>query len=116
MQFVITSYSIHYTKLYEFLQRDILKGKWNFDGFVITDWASIREMINWGFVEDGTEASLKAVEAGADMDMESHLYVYELAKLVREGKVDEKLIDDAVRRILRVKFGSESLSKLFRLA
>lgn len=88
----------------KFLQRDILKGKWNFDGFVITDWASIREMINWGFAEDGTEASLKAVEAGADMDMESHLYVYELAKLVREGKVDEKLIDDAVRRILRVKF------------
>ncbi|MCO6176034.1 beta-glucosidase BglX [Flavobacterium sp. NRK F10] len=88
----------------KFLQRDILKDKWNFDGFVITDWASIREMINWGFAEDGTEASLKAVEAGADMDMESHLYVYELAKLVREGKVDEKLIDDAVRRILRVKF------------
>ncbi|AWM14788.1 beta-glucosidase BglX [Flavobacterium sediminis] len=88
----------------KFLQRDILKGKWNFDGFVITDWASIREMINWGFAEDGTEASLKAVEAGADMDMESHLYVYELAKLVWEGKVDEKLIDDAVRRILRVKF------------
>lgn len=88
----------------KFLQRDILKGKWNFDGFVITDWASIREMINWGFAEDGAEASLKAVEAGADMDMESHLYVYELTKLVKEGKVDEKLIDDAVRRILRVKF------------
>lgn len=88
----------------KFLQRDILKGKWNFDGFVITDWASIREMINWGFAEDGAEASLKAVEAGADMDMESHLYVYELTKLVKEGKVEEKLIDDAVRRILRVKF------------
>ena len=87
-----------------FLQRDILKGKWGFDGFVITDWASIGEMIAHGFAQDGAEASEKAVKAGADMDMESHLYVYELVKLVEEGKVDETLIDDAVRRILRVKF------------
>ncbi|SFQ56766.1 beta-glucosidase [Flavobacterium akiainvivens] len=87
-----------------FLQRDILKGKWGFDGFVITDWASIREMINWGYAKDGAEASLKAVTAGADMDMESHLYVAELVKLVNEGKVDITLVDDAVRRILRVKF------------
>src|SRR6187431_3243348 len=75
-----------------FLQRDILKGKWKFDGFVITDWASIKEMINHGFAEDGKEASKKAVEAGADMDMESHLYVVELVNLVKEGKVDIKFI------------------------
>ncbi|WP_129751602.1 beta-glucosidase BglX [Flavobacterium beibuense] len=87
-----------------FLQRDILKGKWGFNGFVITDWASIREMIAHGFAKDGAEASEKAVKAGADMDMESHLYIYELVNLVKEGKVDEALIDDAVRRILRVKF------------
>ncbi len=87
-----------------FLQRDILKGKWKFDGFVITDWASIREMVNHGFAADGKEASQKAVLAGADMDMESHLYVVELVNLVKEGKVSEALIDDAVRRILRVKF------------
>ncbi len=87
-----------------FLQRDILKGKWGFDGFVITDWASIREMIAHGFAKDGAEASLKAVTAGADMDMESHLYVNELVKLVNDGKADIKLIDDAVRRILRVKY------------
>lgn len=87
-----------------FLQRDILKGKWGFDGFVITDWASIREMINWGFAKDRKEASLKAVSAGADMDMESYAYVNELVKLVNEGKVDISLIDDAVRRILRVKY------------
>lgn len=88
----------------KFLQRDILKGKWNFDGFVITDWASIKEMINHGFAADGKEASQRAVEAGADMDMESHLYVAELVNLVKERKVDIKLIDDSVRRILRVKF------------
>ncbi|MFD2603452.1 beta-glucosidase BglX [Flavobacterium suzhouense] len=87
-----------------FLQRDILKGKWGFDGFIITDWASIREMIAHGYAKDGAEATVKAVKAGADMDMESHLYVAQLVKLVNEGKVDIKLVDDAVRRILRVKY------------
>ena len=87
-----------------FLQRDILKGKWKFDGFVITDWASIKEMILHGYAKDGAEASEKAVKAGSDMDMESYLYVAELVKLVKEGKVKEALVDDAVRRILRVKF------------
>lgn len=87
-----------------FLQRDILKGKWKFDGFVVSDWASVREMITHGFAKDGAEATQKAVNAGSDMDMESHLYVEELVNLVKKGKVNEALIDDAVRRILRVKF------------
>lgn len=87
-----------------FLQRDILKGKWNFNGFVISDWASVREMITHGFAKDGAEAALKAVEAGSDMDMESHIYIAELVKLVNDKKVDVALVDDAVRRILRVKF------------
>ncbi|MBK0369108.1 beta-glucosidase BglX [Flavobacterium sp. SE-1-e] len=87
-----------------FLQRDILKGKWGFDGFVVSDWASIREMIPHGFAKDGNEAALKAVVAGSDMDMESHLYIKELVKLVESGKVKESLVDDAVRRILKVKF------------
>ena len=87
-----------------FLQRNILKGQWKFDGFVVSDWASVREMIPHGFAKDGAEATAKAVIAGSDMDMESHLYVVELVKLVKEGKVKEALVDDAVRRILRVKF------------
>ena len=87
-----------------FLQRDILKGKWNFDGFVVSDWASVREMVVHGFAKDGAEATEKAVIAGSDMDMESHLYVKELANLVKSGKLKEALVDDAVRRILRVKF------------
>jgi beta-glucosidase len=87
-----------------FLQRDILKGKWNFDGFVVSDWASVREMIIHGYAKDGADATQKAVTAGSDMDMESSMYVAELAKLVHEGKVKESLVDDAVRRILRVKF------------
>lgn len=87
-----------------FLQRDILKGQWNFKGFIVTDWGSIREMKNHGFAKDDAEASAKAVIAGADMDMESHFYVAELVNLVKSGKVKETVIDDSVRRILRVKF------------
>ncbi len=88
----------------EFLQREILKGKWGFEGFVVSDWGSIREMIAHGFAKDGKEAARKAVIAGSDMDMESDLYVTELAALVKAGKVDESLITDAARRILTVKF------------
>lgn len=87
-----------------YLQRDILKGEWNFGGFVISDWGSIGEIITHGHAKDGNQAAELAVKAGSDMDMESYLYVEELAKLVREGKIDEALIDDAVRRILKVKF------------
>ncbi len=87
-----------------FLQRDILKGKWKFDGFVVSDWASIKELVLHVYAKDANEASLKAVKAGSDMDMESHFYVKELADLVKTGKVKVELIDDAAKRILRVKF------------
>jgi len=86
------------------LQRDILKGEWGFDGFVVSDWRSIGEMVDHGYVPDGKQAARQAAEAGSDMDMEAYLYLEELPELVRSGVVDEALIDDAVRRILRVKF------------
>ena len=88
----------------EYLQREVLKGKWAFDGFVVSDWGSIDEMTSHGLAKDGKEAAKIAANAGSDMDMESHLYVKELAGLVREGKVKESFIDDAVKRILKVKF------------
>ena len=88
----------------KYLQRDILKRKWNFKGFVVSDWGSIGEMINHGYAKDNYEAALKAVTAGSDMDMESRCYIYNLSKLVKERKVKLQLIDDAVRRILRKKF------------
>jgi beta-glucosidase len=88
----------------KFLQRDILKGKWNFQGFVVSDWGSIGEMVNHGNVKDNKEAAQLAITAGSDMDMESNAYRYNLAQLVQEGKVDVALIDDAVKRILRKKF------------
>ena len=88
----------------QYLQRDILKGKWGFEGYVVTDWRSIYEMVNHGYAKDRKHATELAVKAGSDMDMETYGYVEELASLVKAGVVDEKLIDDAVRRILRVKF------------
>ena len=88
----------------EYLLRDILKDKWGFDGFVISDYASIEEMATHGYVKNERMAAKKAVKAGVDMDMEAYAYVNELVGLVRDGEVDEAVIDDAVRRILRVKF------------
>ena len=86
------------------LQRDILKGKWNFQGFVVSDWGSIGEMVAHGYSKDLKAAALAAITAGSDMDMESNAYRYHLAELVKEGKVAVDLIDDAVKRILRKKF------------
>ncbi|WP_417291022.1 beta-glucosidase BglX [Corallibacter sp.] len=87
-----------------YLQRDILKGEWGFNGFVVSDWASINEMISWGHAKDKREAAKIAAIAGSDMDMEGNVYVEELAQLVKDGVVEEAILDDAVSRILKVKF------------
>lgn len=88
----------------KYLQRQILKGDWKFDGFVVSDWGSINEMIAHGYAKDNKHAAEIAINAGSDMDMESSAYVAHLADLVKEGKVNQNLIDDAARRILKVKF------------
>ncbi len=88
----------------KYLQRDILKGKWNFKGFVVSDWGSIGEMVNHGNVKNDYEAALSAITAGCDMDMESRCYKNNLVQLVADKKVPVDLIDDAVRRILTKKF------------
>ncbi len=86
------------------LLRDILKGEWGFDGFVVSDWNSIGEIKNHGVAPDLKEAARLAIIAGSDMDMEGYAYLPFLKQLVEEGLVDEALIDDAARRVLRVKF------------
>jgi beta-glucosidase len=86
------------------LQREILKGEWGFKGFVVSDWGSIGEMVPHGFSDDLSHAAQQAIAAGSDMDMESRAYVAHLAGLVKSGKVDVKLVNDAVRRVLRVKY------------
>ncbi len=86
------------------LQRNFLKGAWGFEGFVISDWNSIGEIAPHGFANNLKQAAEIAVNAGSDMDMEAKAYITHLAESVREGKVDVKLIDEAVGRILRVKY------------
>jgi beta-glucosidase len=88
----------------KYLQRQILKGDWKFQGFVVSDWGSIQEMKAHGYAKDDKHAAELAINAGSDMDMESSAYVDYLAQLVREGKVKVSTVDDAVRRVLKVKF------------
>jgi beta-glucosidase len=88
----------------KYIQRDILKGKWGFKGFVVSDWGSIGEMMEHGYSKDLKEAAFSAITAGSDMDMESNAYRNNLEQLVKENKVPMATIDDAVRRILIKKF------------
>jgi len=88
----------------KFLLRDVLKGDWQFNGFVVSDWSSGAEMIAHGYAKDLTQVAEMAANAGSDMDMESYAYVLHLIDAVKAGTVKESVIDDAVRRILRVKF------------
>jgi beta-glucosidase len=85
------------------LMRDILRDEMNFDGVLISDWAAIAEMLNWGFAQDAKDAADKAIEAGVDIDMCTDMYSGNLETLIKEGKISEKLIDDAVFRVLSLK-------------
>lgn len=87
----------------QYLLKDLLKGEWNFQGFVVTDYTSINEMVHHGYARDDAEAGVKAVNAGVDMDLQGEVYFSYLRGLVDSGFVREKTIDDAVRRILNVK-------------
>ena len=86
-----------------YLLKDLLKGEWNFQGFVVTDYTSINEMVHHGYARDDAEAGVKAVNAGVDMDLQGEVYFSYLRGLVDSGFVREKTIDNAVRRILNVK-------------
>ncbi|MEP2026251.1 MAG: beta-glucosidase BglX [Reichenbachiella sp.] len=89
----------------ELLQRQLLKGAWEYqNGFVVSDWGSIGEMITHGYAADTLEAGYKALTAGSDMDMEAHIYENSIEELVSLGKISEDILNDAVRRILTVKF------------
>ena len=85
------------------LVRDLLKGEWGFEGFVVSDWNSVGELVPQGVAADRKEAAQLALEAGCDMDMEGYCFVNHLEELVNGGSMEEALIDDAARRVLRVK-------------
>jgi len=86
-----------------FTLTDILRKEWGFDGFVVSDWGAVSELMNHS-IGDGPTVARKALEAGVDMDMEGGLYGTVIADQVRAGKIPEAVVDEAVRRILRVKF------------
>lgn len=83
---------------------DILRGMWGFDGLVVSDWDAVKQLVAQGVAADRAEAAAKAITAGLDMDMVDDVYRENLEALVESGRVSEKVLDEAVRRILRVKF------------
>jgi beta-glucosidase len=85
------------------LLTDVLRGEWGFDGFVVSDWDSVVELINHGVAEDRASAATIALHAGVDMEMVSGAYIETLAASLQSGKVSLDDIDEAVRRILRIK-------------
>jgi beta-glucosidase len=82
----------------------ILRGEWKFDGFVVSDYESVRELLNHGIAANEAEAARLALTAGVEMEMVSRLYNKHLPLSVKEGKVSMAVIDEAVRRVLRIKF------------
>lgn len=88
----------------KFLLRDVLKGEWGFDGFVVTDYTAINELIPHGVAKDSVHAGELALKAGVDMDMVGAVYLKFLKKSLQEGNVTEAQINDACRRILNAKY------------
>lgn len=86
------------------LLTDVLRGELGFDGFVISDWCAIRQLMNHGVAKDEKQCAELALNAGLDMDMIDRCYIHYLEQLIAEGKVSEKTLNTAVRNVLRVKF------------
>jgi beta-glucosidase len=87
-----------------FLLHDVLREKWKFDGFVVSDWESVKSLTTHGFASGPQDAAVRAVNAGVDMEMTSHVFRDELAAAVKQGLVQQSTIDEAVRRILTAKY------------
>ncbi len=88
----------------KWLMSDILRDEWGYDGFVVSDWASVAETIYHGSSENAIEATYNGLNAGVDMDMCGDLYINHTERLLKEGRVSIEQIDEMVRRVLRIKF------------
>jgi beta-glucosidase len=87
-----------------FTLTDVLRGEWKFDGFVVSDYTSVEELIKHGVAANGADAAREALNAGVDMEMVSRLYNQHASELIKAGELFGATIDEAVRRVLRVKF------------
>ncbi len=87
-----------------YLLDTILRKQWGFDGFVVSDYTAVMELTHHGIALDAATATEQALKAGVDVDMMSHLYDAELPALIKSGRVSMATVDEAVRRVLRVKF------------
>ncbi|MBC7560187.1 MAG: glycoside hydrolase family 3 C-terminal domain-containing protein [Dermatophilaceae bacterium] len=85
------------------LLREVLKGEWGFDGVVVADWDGVGQLVNQGVAADLRDAAAQAIAAGVDIDMVSGAYAAHLAELVEAGLVPLDLVDDAARRVIRLK-------------
>ncbi len=83
---------------------EVLKEKWGFNGFVVSDWNSVKQLRSQGVAGSDREATLKAITAGVDMDMADGLYLENVAELIKDGSLPVARLDDAVSRVLRLKF------------
>lgn len=88
----------------KWLLTSLLRDDWKFRGFIVTDYSSINELVQHGVAADLEEAGEISINAGADMDMQGSVFLNHLADLVKAGKVSEKTIDNAVRRIILAKY------------
>lgn len=82
----------------------VLRDEWKFDGFVVSDYTSVKELINHGLAANDKNAARLALNAGVDMEMVSRLFNQHGPALLKEGRVSQGTVDEAVRRILRIKF------------
>ena len=89
-----------------FLLGKVLRGEWGFNGFVVSDYTAIMELLNHGIALDPATATRKAITAGVEVDMMSHFYDTQLPALIKSGQVPMSVVDEAVRRVLRVKFAT----------
>ena len=87
-----------------FLLQKVLREEWGFNGFVVSDYTAVMELVNHGIALDAAAATRKAILAGVDVDMMSHYYDAQLPELIRSGQLPMSVVDEAVRRVLRVKF------------
>lgn len=92
------------TSANDYTLTEVLRRRWGFTGVVVSDWAAVAQLINQGFAADGAEAAQKALAAGVDIDMSSGLYREHIAALLAAGRLQPADADEAVRRVLRLKF------------